>query len=173
MPACDLLLGLDAGESGRLGRAFSERPEGMVVANIDHHVSNDSYGDLNWVDAEAAATGEQVHMLLGALGAEVGAESALALLVSLVTDHGPLLLLEHDGPTLETAAALVRQGADPDRLQRRLYSAIPLSVLRLRAMAVDRLVLSPAATSRCSCSITTSARISGSAKRSRRTSSTW
>ena len=42
--------------------------------------------------------------------------------------------------TLETAAALVRHGADPDRLQRRLFSAIPLSVLRLQSRAVENLV---------------------------------
>ena len=56
-----------------------------------------------------------------------------------MTDTGRFCYSNTTDKTLETAAALVRHGADPDRLQRRLFSAIPLSMLRLQARAVDNL----------------------------------
>ena len=77
--------------------------------------------------------------LLGALDAPIDAESALAMLVALVTDTGRFCYSNTTANTLETAAALVRHGADPDRLQRRLYGSIPLNALRLQARAIEEL----------------------------------
>jgi len=139
VPACDLLLGLDAGEGKRLGRAYTARAEEVAVLNVDHHVSNDGFGDFNWVEPAAAATGEMAYPLLSALDAPVDAESALALLVALVTDTGRFCYSNTTANTLETAAALVRHGADPDRLQRKLYGSIPIAALRLQARAIEKL----------------------------------
>src|SRR5581483_6714570 len=36
-----------------------DRQAGMVI-NIDHHHDNAMYGQINWVDTEAAAVGEQI-----------------------------------------------------------------------------------------------------------------
>jgi phosphoesterase RecJ-like protein len=138
VPDGDLLLGLDAGEEDRLGRALSQRPAGMRVVNIDHHVSNRGWGDVAWVDAAAAATGEQIHALLVALDLPFDAIAAQCLLVSLVTDTGRFCYSSTTARTLEIAADLLRRGADPDVIQRRLYGAVPLAVHRLRARAVER-----------------------------------
>ena len=140
-PACDLVVGLDAGEADRLGRVWSERPRGARVVNIDHHVSNPGYGDAAWVDATAAATGEQVFAVLAALELPLDRDIARSLLVSLVTDTGRFCYSSTTARTLEIAASLVRAGADPDELQRNLYGAVPLGVHRLRARAVDELRL--------------------------------
>jgi len=141
LPDCDLVVGLDAGEADRLGRAWSERPAGARVVNLDHHVSNPGYGDAAWVDATAAATGEQVYALLRALAWPLDRDIARYLLISLVTDTGRFCYSSTTARTLETAAALVRAGADPDELQRHLFGAVPLGVHRLRARAVDELRL--------------------------------
>ncbi|MHC4932369.1 MAG: DHH family phosphoesterase [Planctomycetota bacterium] len=142
LPACDLILGLDAGEADRLGRVYAERPEGARVANIDHHVSNSGYGDIAWVEAGAAATGEQALALIQALGVEIDTETALCLFVAIVTDTGRFCYSSTTPATLEAAAELVRLGADPDLLQRKLFGAVPLPVLHLHARAVDRLEFS-------------------------------
>jgi phosphoesterase RecJ-like protein len=138
-PACDLLLGLDAGEPDRLGRLYADRAPGTKVLNIDHHVSNTRFGDLTWVDPEAAATGEQIYLLVRALGYELDPVSAQSLLVSIVTDTGRFCYASTSARTFEIAAALLRAGADPDVLQRHLYGAVSRSVLALRSRAVDAL----------------------------------
>jgi phosphoesterase RecJ-like protein len=137
VPAVELVVGLDAGEVSRLGRAGREHAAGTKLINIDHHVSNQGYGDVDWVEPSAAATGEQILELLSALGAEIDEESALCLLVALVTDTGRFCYSNTTADTLQRASRLVRLGADPDRLQRELYASVPLEVLRLQGAAVD------------------------------------
>jgi len=141
-PKCDLILGFDAGESDRLGRVYAERPEGTLVANIDHHISNSGYGDIVWVEAGAAATGEPVFALIKALGVDIDAPTALCLFVAIVTDTGRFCYSSTTPATLQAGAELVRLGADPDLLQRNLFGAVPLPVLHLHARAVDRLQFS-------------------------------
>ncbi len=141
VPAADLILALDAGGPDRLGRVLAERPKGARIVNIDHHVSNKSYGDLNWIDAEAAAVGEQAYLLLKEGGFGIDAVAAQCLLVALVTDTGRFCYSSTTPRTLEIAAALLRAGAEPDRLQRELYASVPVAVLKLRARAVDEIEL--------------------------------
>ncbi len=137
VPAADLIVALDAGGPDRLGRVLAERPKGTRIANIDHHVSNRSYGDLNWIDAQAAAVGEQAYLLLQEGGWKIDPVAAQCLLVALVTDTGRFCYSSTTPRTLEIAAALLRAGAEPDRLQRELYASVPFAVLRLRARALD------------------------------------
>jgi len=141
LPPFDLLLGLDAGDSRRLGRPHAERPRGSVVCNIDHHVSNERYGDVAWVVPEAAATGELAFALIRALGLPVDPAIALALLVSLVTDTGRFCYSSTGPGTFETGAELLRLGADPDLIHRHLYASVPLGVLRLHARATEEIRL--------------------------------
>jgi len=142
VPACDLLLGLDAGDASRLGRVYVDRPEGCKLANVDHHATNDRYGDVAWVEADASSTGEMVHALLLALGAEIDTASAQALLVSLVTDTGRFSYSNTTPNAFEVAADLLRRGANPDLLFRELYGSLPMRVLRLRARAAEAIELS-------------------------------
>lgn len=139
VPPHDLLVGVDAGSGERLGRAFAARAPGVRVLNVDHHVSNTRYGDLNWIDGEAAATGEMVFDLLQALGAPIDPGTALCLLVAIVTDTGRFCYSNTTPRTLRTAATLLEKGAQPETVLLALYRNLPQGVLRLQARAVDLL----------------------------------
>jgi phosphoesterase RecJ-like protein len=141
VPAADLVVALDAGGADRPGRVYTERPKGARIVNIDHHVSNSGYGDINWIDEKAAAVGEQAFLLLKALGSRIDAVAAQCLLVALVTDTGRFCYSSTTPRTLEIAAELLRLGAEPDRLQRELFASVGFGVLRLRARAVDEIEL--------------------------------
>jgi len=142
LPPCDLLVGVDAGSLDRLGRAAAIRKAGTRVLNIDHHVSNAGYGDLNWIEPEAAATGEMVYTLLTELAVPIDPGMAQALLVSLITDTGRFCYSNTTPRTLEIAAALLRLGADPDAVNMALFRSVPLAVLKLRTRATEALRLS-------------------------------
>jgi phosphoesterase RecJ-like protein len=141
VPEFDLLFGLDAGDASRLGRIHDERPKGCRVLNVDHHATNERYGDVAWVEADASATGEMVHTLLLDLGAAIDAESAQALLVAIVTDTGRFSYSNTTAGAHEAAADLIRRGADPDEIYRNVYASLPLKVLRLRARAAEAVSL--------------------------------
>ena len=71
----DLAVVCDAATLERVGRIAHEHASWFGRArllNIDHHVSNSLYGDLNLVDPQAAATCEVLAALLPPLGVELG-----------------------------------------------------------------------------------------------------
>jgi phosphoesterase RecJ-like protein len=141
IPDFDLLIGLDAGDESRLGRPFEERRAGSKVANIDHHKTNEGYGDVSWVEGDASSTGEMVLALLLQMDAVIDQPSAQALLVSIVTDTGRFSYSNTTVGAFEAAAALMRRGADPDTIHRRLYASVPLDVLRLRSRGAESIQL--------------------------------
>jgi phosphoesterase RecJ-like protein len=63
-----------------LGRAF--------VINIDHHVGNSMYGDINWFDGTASACGELVFDVIRALGVPLTLEIATHIYLAILTDTG-------------------------------------------------------------------------------------
>ena len=95
-------------------------PESRVL-NIDHHPDNRRYGSLDWIDPEAAATGEMVHELIGALGLPVTPDIALNLFTAIHTDTGSFRYSNTTARTFRIAAALTRAGADPALVSDRLY----------------------------------------------------
>ncbi len=58
---------MDAGDFSRI-RTQARREDFRNLVNIDHHYSNNHYGDVNLVDPGACATGEIVYHLIRALG---------------------------------------------------------------------------------------------------------
>ena len=116
--ACELLVLLDCSELGRLGAmAAAVRASGTRVAVIDHHVgAADGDGDLHYVDVGAAATGELVHRLFGALDVTPDPASATALFVALAADTGWFRYSNTDARVLAVASELATAGADVSRI---------------------------------------------------------
>lgn len=113
----------------------------LPMLNIDHHLGNDEYGELVWIDTESASLGAMIHRLAHALGAEVDAATADTLYLTLVTDTGNFRFGNATADAFESAAALVREGARPERVSQWLYESRPESSLRLLAGMLDTLEL--------------------------------
>ncbi|HEY7213579.1 MAG TPA: DHH family phosphoesterase, partial [Thermoanaerobaculia bacterium] len=104
-----------------------ERP----VINIDHHLGNQCYGAVNWVDSAAPAVGEMVYRLSQGLKIALEPEVASCLYLTLVTDTGGFRFSNATPAAFEAAAALVREGAHPEQVSQWLYESQPLAVVRL------------------------------------------
>src|ERR1019366_60247 len=87
IPAHDVCFVLDAGNFTRI-REGVKRVEFNILVNIDHHYSNDNYGDYNLVMPEAAATGDVVYQLIKALKVKVDKGIAESIYTSIITDTG-------------------------------------------------------------------------------------
>src|SRR3989338_2006658 len=70
---------------GSVARWF--RQAGCVIS-IDHHVSHEGFGDINWVDPDAAATGQMIFRLFQAMRVTPSKDEALCMYAALVTDTG-------------------------------------------------------------------------------------
>ncbi|MFQ6014325.1 MAG: bifunctional oligoribonuclease/PAP phosphatase NrnA [Anaerolineae bacterium] len=61
----DLIIILDCNALDRVGSLYDEAAfQGKPVVNIDHHISNLSFGTVNWVKTDAASTSEMLFDLI-------------------------------------------------------------------------------------------------------------
>ena len=113
-----------------------------VTLNIDHHPDNRRYGDVNWVDPSAAATGEMVYELLAALEAPVTPAIATNLFTAVHTDTGSFRYSNVTPRTFRIAAALVAAGAEPALVSQALYERRSPDSLHWLGEALRRIELS-------------------------------
>lgn len=104
---------------------------GQKLINIDHHLGNEQYGEINWVDTSAPAVGEMIFRIARALKLSLDADTATLLYLTLVTDTGGFRFSNTSANTFEAAAALVNEGASAQRVSQWLYESQPVGVMRL------------------------------------------
>lgn len=130
---------LDAGVPARLRKVAGILDGGMPVVNIDHHVSNSRFGTVNVIDPDASSTSEMLYRLFGYMGVELTKEMAINLFAGVATDTGRFSFDNTRAETLEIAADLVRNGADPSVMFNELYRRKSLGEARLLERALSSL----------------------------------
>ncbi|MDR1616313.1 MAG: bifunctional oligoribonuclease/PAP phosphatase NrnA [Syntrophomonadaceae bacterium] len=130
----DSVICLDCSDLGRLGDKTGKIVAGCSECiNIDHHMTNNYFGDLNYVDSGAAATGEIIIELLGCMGADINTNVAQALFSALVTDSGSFMNNNTTAATMKKAAVLLESGLDINKIRINLFESKPeLEVLLLQ-----------------------------------------
>jgi bifunctional oligoribonuclease and PAP phosphatase NrnA len=136
--APELMVTFDAGSLDRLGELAPLAGTSGQTIVIDHHVTNEGFGDIAMVDGEAAATAELVADLLEVLGWPLTPEVATCLLTALVTDTGRFLYSNTRPATLELASRLVAAGAQPAEIGRHVYDEAPFGYLKVAGAALSR-----------------------------------
>ena len=119
LPERCLLFVLDVADRPRIAGAPLEGAE--FVVNIDHHGTNDRFGDIAVVQPGKAATAMLITELIGILGVEFSARIATPCLAGILTDTGNFRYGNTNREVLETAGALIDKGVAyvelTDRLQ--------------------------------------------------------
>ncbi len=113
----------------------------LPILNIDHHLENDRYGEVNYVDEEAPAVGEMVLEMALAAGVRVTPTMATSLYTALVTDTGDFRYSNATPRAFAAAERLVRAGAQPHRIAEALWEHVPTRVMRLTADILETLEL--------------------------------
>ena len=111
------------------------------VINIDHHLGNMVYGDLNWLDETAAACGEMVFDLLTTLGVRLTPSIATHLYVAILTDTGSFRHSNITEKTFRICAALAQAGIDPPAIADRVFQNGTVGKLRLTGALLDTMDL--------------------------------
>lgn len=125
----DLAIYVDSADADRVLEGWY--PEGVKVINIDHHISNPGFADINWVDAECAAAAEMIYRLHLAHGGELPKESAICLFTGLMTDTGGFRFSNTTASTLAIASRLAEAGANPGAIAEAVFESRPPAHVRL------------------------------------------
>ena len=103
----------------------------LPLLNIDHHLGNQHYGKVNWVDPSGPAVGVLVLELAHAFAVELDGDTATALYLALVSDTGGFRYSNATPRAFTAAARLVEAGASPERVSEWIFESRPLGSLRL------------------------------------------
>lgn len=127
----DALIVVDSGSFERTGYI---RPTAIpTVINIDHHITNPSFGNINWVVPTAMATGEMIYDLLKTIGAPITPPIATCIYTALITETGSFRFVNTTSRALQIAGEMIERGADPFRIATALFEANTAGRLKLLA----------------------------------------
>lgn len=136
----DLFIAVDCGDELRMGKAYADRPQPRpFVINIDHHITNTQFGDINLIDAAATSTAEILYRLFRDLNFTFSTDLALSLLTGLVTDTLGFRTNSVNAQTMKIAGELMDAGADLGLIMSRTMTIKPLSTLRLWQLGLNKM----------------------------------
>lgn len=84
----DLFFALDCGNETRLGHGIEAMKKSKFIVNIDHHVSNTKFGDINIIDIDSSSTCEMVYFIIKNMGLTIDQQIATCIYMGIVTDSG-------------------------------------------------------------------------------------
>jgi phosphoesterase RecJ-like protein len=128
----------DAGSADRLAELGHHAGTAGTLIVLDHHITNEGFGDIAVVDGDVAATGEIVAELLGVLDWPITPDIATCLHTAVVTDTGRFQYSATKPSTFKLAAGLVAAGADTDYIGQQVYEQAPFGYLRAAGAAMSR-----------------------------------
>jgi bifunctional oligoribonuclease and PAP phosphatase NrnA len=137
--AFDATVATDAGAYHRLGPDVPDPPRRGVLLNLDHHVTTEPFGDVNYVDPHAASVGILAYKIIKGLGAKLSREAAECIYASILADTGCFRYSSTDPECLRIAAELLEAGVDPWEMTVRVYEQQPLARMRLLADVLSTL----------------------------------
>ncbi|HCW54545.1 MAG TPA: DHH family phosphoesterase [Clostridium sp.] len=141
----DLVIVLDCGNVERIS-ADLENYNGKII-NLDHHISNDNYGTINYIDSKAAATCELSYLLMKELGIDFSLktketiEISKAIYTGIVTDTGSF---RHSNVTKRShniAAELIENGIDNSSIHSSLFDNKPFEKIKLMGSVLSNIKL--------------------------------
>ena len=117
----DVLFVIDSTDLSRMGKLKREQFHVKSVIDIDHHLKNPNFGNVNWVLTEASSTGELIWRLIACCGWKIPQAGLDALYTAIMTDTGQFAYANTSARVLRIAAWLVEHGANPEEIWRQNY----------------------------------------------------
>ena len=134
----DLCICLDASDINRLSIAqelFEQIPNTIC---IDHHITNQNYADINYINAVASSTCENIMVVLASMGIAINKEIGECLYTGMLTDTGGFRY-NCTPETLEMAATIMETGVNTDKIYRTVFDVTSLNRLKLNGRCIDRM----------------------------------
>ena len=127
----DCFVVLDCADLKRTGDVYKLNKEKKPILNIDHHISNRNFGDVNWVSPYASSCSEMIYKLHKKLNIPIDKDCALALYTGMMTDTGSFHYSNTSSYTLKAAAGLLKFGINVAQVYRATYENIPQADVKL------------------------------------------
>lgn len=137
----ECLIVLDCSDLLRTGEVYKLNTRNRTILNIDHHISNENFGTVNWIDAKASSCSEMIYKLYKRFGSPIGQDSAILLYTGIVTDTGSFRYVNTTSFTHKAAAELLRSGINITGIYKKIYEDVPFADMKLLSSLLPTLKL--------------------------------
>lgn len=132
---------LDCPTLARIGKIADSLPKDAAIINIDHHISNELFGDINWVLEDMSSTGEMILSLIKEMDIAITPDIATAIYIAIVTDTGRFTHSNTTPAVFRAAAFLLEHGARHAEISKNVYNTNSFRLLQLYAQALNTIEL--------------------------------
>lgn len=135
----DLFIALDSSDEERLGHNKELIEKSDFVINIDHHISNTNYGDINIVDSKSGSTAELIFKMIKLLEIEIDKDIGTCIYTGISTDTGNFMYENTRPETHLVAAELLEIGIDKKSINLNIYQNKSLEKTKLFIKTLENL----------------------------------
>lgn len=141
-PKAQVFITVDSAEKHRIGKVQELIGDSFLV-NIDHHISNPHFGDLNIVK-EASSTSEIIFFVLrDMLNIEIDELSGEAIYTGIITDTGNFKYESTTKETFYVAGELINTGIDRSKIADAVYKNKSLGAIKALGTALVNMISVP------------------------------
>ena len=138
----DLALIMDCGDLPRIGEASTTVSQIPVVINIDHHISNTGFGDIQLIDPLACSTSEIVYRLIKAMDVPIDKAMATSLYTGILTDTGSFRFSSTNQAAFAISQEMAELGVEAHEVAQHVYGTYSLGRIKLLNLALDSIEIS-------------------------------
>jgi len=145
----DLIVAVDTADLPLFGSVYTDNVDlfsEVPILNIDHHISNTKYGQIQMIDPTAASATEVLYSWFiqnPEWKDRITPDVATLLLTGLITDTRSFQNPNTTPRSLEIAAELFDLGARQQEIITNIYKTKPLSTLKIWGRALNRIQIDP------------------------------
>lgn len=134
----DICIVLDCGDKARIGKRAEIIDAAPVTVMLDHHKTNEGFGDAYYVCSDAAATGEIMFDLCKELGIDLTPEIARPMYAAIISDTGRFAYSNVTPRTFEIAGELIKLDIDHAEIARLMFDTVDIKSELIKAELIKR-----------------------------------
>jgi len=133
----DVGIVLDCGNIKRAGEISNILENTNTIINIDHHSSNENYGNLNYIDCSASSVGEIIYELIKFVNLDLlDKKISACLFTAIITDTGSFRYSNVSSKTFRIVSELTLTGMKPYLIANNIYNKNTYAGLKLLGEAL-------------------------------------
>lgn len=136
----DITFIIDSASLDRIGNIKDEIDYEKPIINLDHHVSNEKFGDINIVKPYYSSTAEIIYELLNKL-TEIDKEIATYIYIGILTDTGSFRYPNTTSHSLRVASKLVNYGVVASQVSEFIWFTDPPARIKLLGDVLQNITL--------------------------------
>jgi len=117
----DVALVLDCSDVSRAGRVKDSLGNAGCIINIDHHISNTNFGDINWVEPSSGSAAQMLYLLCDKFKI-MDKNIAMCLYTGIFTDTGNFTYANTDSQTHKIVSSLMKYNLHPHKIYETVHS---------------------------------------------------